>query len=197
MNEEQNIPDSSELLPGKEQSPQGQLPDNKSVEENIPEAEQPVTHNPQPVITDMEVHHHGHVHEKKKWKEYLFQFLMLFLAITFGFFVENQREHYIEGVRAEEYAHTLLQDIIKDTLELDRMIVVYKENIATTDTLLELDRVLKTGSVASGSLYYYGIPALSAFRVSFNDATLQQLKNSGNLRYFRNQKPVLDRKSVV
>ncbi len=27
----------------------------------------------------MEVHHHGHVHEKKKWKEYLFQFLMLFL----------------------------------------------------------------------------------------------------------------------
>lgn len=23
----------------------------------------------------MEVHHHGHVHEKKKWKEYLFHFL--------------------------------------------------------------------------------------------------------------------------
>ena len=39
----------------------------------------------------MEVHHHGHVHADKKWKEYLFQFLMLFLAITLGFFVENLR----------------------------------------------------------------------------------------------------------
>jgi hypothetical protein len=27
----------------------------------------------------MEVHHHGHVHEKKKWKEYVFQF---FIAIS-------------------------------------------------------------------------------------------------------------------
>lgn len=138
--------------------------------------------------TDMEVHHHGHVHHEKKWKEYIFQFLMLFLAITLGFFVENQREHYIEGVRAKEYAHALLQDIIKDTLELDRTITQYKQNIATVDTLLVLDRALKTGVVPSGALYYYGIPALTAFRISFNDATLQQLKNSGSLRYFRSLK---------
>ena len=36
----------------------------------------------------MEVHHHGHVHETKKWKEYLFQFLMLFLAVFCGFLAE-------------------------------------------------------------------------------------------------------------
>jgi hypothetical protein len=36
----------------------------------------------------MEVHHHGHVHEKKKWKEYLFQFFMLFLAVFCGFLAE-------------------------------------------------------------------------------------------------------------
>jgi hypothetical protein len=36
----------------------------------------------------MEVHHHGHVHADKKWKEYFFQFLMLFLAVFCGFLAE-------------------------------------------------------------------------------------------------------------
>jgi hypothetical protein len=50
-------------------------------DENIlPETEAPATENINPTqAKEMEVHHHGHVHEKKKWKEYLFQFLMLFL----------------------------------------------------------------------------------------------------------------------
>jgi hypothetical protein len=48
------------------------------------------TINPQPTNPEkMEVHHHGHIHENKKWKEYLFEFLMIFLAVTLGFFVEN------------------------------------------------------------------------------------------------------------
>ena len=51
----------------------------------------------------MEVHHHAHNADghrgKKKWTHYLWEFLMLFLAVTLGFFVENQREHYIEHKR--------------------------------------------------------------------------------------------------
>jgi len=185
MSEEKNIsPENSKQELNENNSSVPLFPEDKQA----PAIKEPKTISDKPETENMEVHHHGHVHEKKKWKEYLFQFLMLFLAITLGFFVENQREHYIEGMRAKEYAHTLLQDIIKDTLELERMVTFYKEDIATIDTLLELDRALKTGSVTSGALYYYGIPALSAFRMGFNDATLQQLKNSGNLRYFRNQK---------
>ena len=42
---------------------------------------------------NMEVHHHPHVRHSKRWKDYLFEFLMLFLAVSAGFFVENQREH--------------------------------------------------------------------------------------------------------
>jgi hypothetical protein len=41
----------------------------------------------------MEVHHHPHVQLEKKWKNYLFEFLMLFLAVSAGFFVENLREN--------------------------------------------------------------------------------------------------------
>src|SRR4051794_36842467 len=56
---------------------------------------------------DMEVHHHPHVHHEKKWSGYLFEFIMLFLAVSAGFFVENQREHYVENNRAEQYASFL------------------------------------------------------------------------------------------
>jgi hypothetical protein len=43
----------------------------------------------------MEVHHHPHV-EKKSFKEYLLEGLMIFLAVTMGFFAENIREHFSE-----------------------------------------------------------------------------------------------------
>ena len=46
----------------------------------------------------MEVHTHTHT-ARKKWTHYFWEFLMLFLAVTLGFFVENQREHLIEHGR--------------------------------------------------------------------------------------------------
>ena len=39
----------------------------------------------------MEVHHHPHV-EKKNFKEYFLEFLMIFLAVTMAFIGENMRE---------------------------------------------------------------------------------------------------------
>jgi hypothetical protein len=39
----------------------------------------------------MEVHHHSHV-EKKGFKEYFLEFIMIFLAVTMAFIGENMRE---------------------------------------------------------------------------------------------------------
>jgi len=39
----------------------------------------------------MEVHRHAHT-DRKKWTHYLWEFLMLFLAVFCGFLAENQRE---------------------------------------------------------------------------------------------------------
>jgi len=42
----------------------------------------------------MEVHHHPDLHHKKKnFKEYFLEFLMIFLAVTLGFFAESIREN--------------------------------------------------------------------------------------------------------
>lgn len=50
----------------------------------------------------MEVHHHPHV-EKKGIKEYFLEFLMIFLAVTLGFFAENVREHFDEEKTTKQY----------------------------------------------------------------------------------------------
>jgi len=43
----------------------------------------------------MEVHTHTHT-ARKKWTHYLWEFLMLFLAVFAGFLAEDQREHIVE-----------------------------------------------------------------------------------------------------
>jgi hypothetical protein len=63
----------------------------------------------------MEVHHHSQEHGKRSWKSYFWEFLMLFLAVTLGFFVENQREHYVEHQREKTYVSTLYRDLKMDT----------------------------------------------------------------------------------
>ena len=60
----------------------------------------------------MEVHHH--THHPKKWKEYLTEFLMLFLAVTLGFLAENMREHQIEKERERQYMESFVVDLESD-----------------------------------------------------------------------------------
>ena len=58
----------------------------------------------------MEVHHHPHV-EKKGFKEYFLEFLMIFLAVTLGFFAENIREHFSEKKAVHQYLQTFSQEL--------------------------------------------------------------------------------------
>ena len=65
----------------------------------------------------MEVHQHSHT-PRKKWTHYFWEFLMLFLAVTLGFFVENQREHYIEAKREKQYIQSFYEDLTADERDL-------------------------------------------------------------------------------
>ena len=65
----------------------------------------------------MEVHQHTHT-ERKKFTHYLWEFLMLFLAVFCGFLAENIREHKVERDRAYEFAELLVDDLKKDTAQL-------------------------------------------------------------------------------
>src|SRR3954449_7195879 len=72
---------------------------------------------------NMEVHKHPHhVTHKKKWGEYLLEFLMLFLAVFLGFVAENIREHQVEKERELEFIKSLTIDLEDDVKGLNTMI---------------------------------------------------------------------------
>jgi hypothetical protein len=50
----------------------------------------------------MEVHHHPNV-ENKNFKEYFLEFLMIFLAVTLGFFAESLRVNIVENKKLHGY----------------------------------------------------------------------------------------------
>ena len=60
----------------------------------------------------MEVHHHPDLqHKKKNFKEYFLEFLMIFLAVTLGFFAENIRERIKDSEQGEQYIQSLVEDL--------------------------------------------------------------------------------------
>jgi hypothetical protein len=134
-------------------------------------------------IENMEVHHHPELHHKpKKWKEYFLEFFMIFLAVTMGFFAENIRENYVEHKSAREYASLLIEDLVADTVELNSDAHVLNLIITAGDSLGNL---LNSNPklIVGGKLYYYEYFSSTRWNLISHDATLQQLKSSGALRY--------------
>jgi len=130
----------------------------------------------------MEVHHHSHT-PGKKWTHYFWEFFMLFLAITAGFFVENQREHYIEHKREKEFIRTLIEDLKSDTAQLTLNISYRKLREIMCDSLIICMNDHKN---KGNEIYFYARNLTRPQYFSTNDRTLQQLKNSGALRLIRN-----------
>jgi len=131
----------------------------------------------------MEVHHHPRV-ERKGFKEYFLEFLMIFLAVTLGFFAENIRENITESSRAKEYARLLYDDLKLDTALLHHLADLQLTRSKKLDSLYE---ILKQGNLQENAklVYYYGAYMGLENPYIPNDATMQQLRSSGNLRIFK------------
>src|SRR5215467_10790013 len=70
----------------------------------------------------MEVHHHPHVnsdsHRKKRFREYFLEFLMIFIAVTLGFFAESYRESIVNHEKEEDYMKSMVEDLQADTVTI-------------------------------------------------------------------------------
>ena len=137
----------------------------------------------------MEVHAHTHS-PRKKWTHYFWEFLMLFLAVFCGFLAENFREHKIEKIRAKEYATSLIRDLGNDTSSLQRTIKQYKEIVNSFDSISSYVHRGISGKIVKGAFYLYSQIGSISPTVVWADASLIQLTQSGNLRYFRNHELV-------
>jgi len=135
---------------------------------------------------NMEVHHHPDLHhESKPWKEYLLEFLMIFLAVTLGFFAENVREHFADGEREEAYAQTLYEDLKADTTLLNAAIREKNVVIPKIDTFRMMVHTKTIDEFPAGTWTYFGRFGTRKLNVSLQDATLKQLLSSGDLRLFQ------------
>jgi hypothetical protein len=131
----------------------------------------------------MDVHAHTHT-SRKKWTHYIWEFLMLFLAVFCGFLAENQREHFIEHKREKQYAASLLEDLRHDTADLNENIPFWERYNRRIDTIrMELE---KDPSIRNHELLYFSISGLqNNNKFQYSDRTITQLKNAGNFRLIR------------
>jgi hypothetical protein len=134
----------------------------------------------------MEVHAHTHT-ARKKWTHYFWEFFMLFMAVSAGFLVENQREHFVEHQRAKIYAANLYDELKKDTIQLNDLSRNLKNVANKLDTFCVLVKEDHKQTVTNGMLYYYSSFVTNVEYFSSNNTTMEQLKSSGNLRIMGNK----------
>ena len=117
------------------------------------------------------------------WKHYLLEFLMLFFAVTLGFFAENQREHYVERNRESEYIRSMIEDLKTDTAYFNTEISSRRENRIMTDSLINLLSLKNRNEFEQQRMYYFARYCISRVElVQIHDRTYDQMKSSGNLR---------------
>ena len=132
----------------------------------------------------MEVHHHPQV-EKKGFKEYFLEFLMIFLAVTLGFFAEGLRENVTDHTKEKEFMRSMVQDLCDDTTTsakaIDRYTQIYKE----ADTILMCLKSDRQDASVINRLLSHNFWLYTGY--SYNNRTMQQLKNAGNFRLIKNK----------
>ncbi len=135
----------------------------------------------------MEVHHHPDLHHKKKrFKEYLLEFLMIFLAVTLGFLAENMREHITDRTKEKEYIRGFIRNVQDDTANLQRVILFDHKQIMGIDSFMHLSHANMKVDSNRKNFYFLAIRNFySSASFSSNNATLLQLKSSGDYRLIK------------
>ena len=136
----------------------------------------------------METHAHDlHKAPGHGWKHYFFEFFMLFLAVFCGFLAENWRENLSEKERAEQLAINFYDELKGDSATFHTVL----ENRIRKDAALDyLKKYFHDSSMTNCSKmfaisFFYGFATYSPSVFEPRDAILEQLKNSGSLRYFK------------
>jgi hypothetical protein len=111
---------------------------------------------------------------------------MLFLAVFCGFIAENWREQLREHQREKEFIQSIVVDIKSDTLQSNKILVQLKRISSGIDSVLI---ALSSPEIFDNSTNAYRLWTKNLGLEVFvaNDRTIQQLKNSGELRIIRNK----------
>jgi hypothetical protein len=135
----------------------------------------------------MEVHHHPNV-EKKNFKEYFLEFLMIFLAVTMGFFAEQIRESFVQRGEEKEYIQSFYEDLSSDERNLPTLLKWVQKDIDISDSLKQLLNKADLNTRANEAYVdlRYLIRQLG-IKIFVSERTISQLKNAGQMRLIQNK----------
>jgi hypothetical protein len=133
----------------------------------------------------MEVHAHSHT-ERKKWTHYLWEFIMLFLAVFCGFMAENLREHEINKGIERNNMKSLVRNLQEDSNLLVRSIKVNEERFNYLDSLIYLKNKNIPDDVFQKEFIFYMLKLGYIDYFVSNQSTFKQMQSSGTLRLISN-----------
>ncbi len=136
----------------------------------------------------MEVHHHPTV-EKKNFKEYFLEFLMIFLAVTLGFFAENLREHFSDRSKEKDFIVSMKEDLVSDTMQLSNALPFDDSIYENLDSLYFLLQAASKGEPYDiHKLYYINFTyAFGLYTFIPNNRTISEIKNTGGFSLIKNK----------
>ncbi|MBS1918112.1 MAG: hypothetical protein JST87_17715 [Bacteroidetes bacterium] len=128
----------------------------------------------------MEVHHHPQlIHKPKPWKEYILEYVMIFLAVTTGFFAESLREHISDKEKEKNYIVSLIADLKADIKNADATISESKTLALLLDSMFTVlndpSQIKKQGDL----IYYAGRLGPRIGIYVNNQRTFDQLNTGG------------------
>ena len=135
----------------------------------------------------MEVHHHPKV-EKKGLKEYFLEFLMIFLAVTLGFFAESLQERIVNKEKETHYIKSMLQDIKIDKEELPAVLSWQNIILNKIDSALGIPVARLTDIDVQDTFYHHFVYIYSwVSTFTHNDNAYTQLRNAGGFSVIHRQ----------
>jgi hypothetical protein len=123
---------------------------------------------------------------KKTWRDYVFEFILPFLAVMAAFLLNTEREDYVEHNLEKQYIQSIINDLRDDAKLIDEQTTFHKMRIGQMDSLmgmLEYPASIKDFD----KLYYWDKLATRNVTFAHNGGTFEQMKNSASFRLIRNQ----------
>jgi hypothetical protein len=104
-----------------------------------------------------------------------------------GFFVENQREHYVEHTREKQYMRSMVEDLAKDIKLLENESARTTQQFNGLDSIVQIINSGKLEEEQIRKMYIIQKQLLYPLTLELVSRTEVQLKNAGGMRLIRNQ----------
>lgn len=145
------------------------------------------TNNPIQNSDDMEVHHHPDIHHKtKKWKEYLLEGFMIFVAVTMGFFAESYHVHLVNKEIEKRNIESFINNIQKDSANITIRINFCQDKIKAIDSLCKIPGEF-TDSSFQKQFIHYALKLGTYTLYQPDESAFLQMQSSGTLRLIKHQ----------